>query len=193
MTDAVAVCAFAKGKSRIGWSRWFVKDSIKYCPGMGWALIASGAIFVKRDWSKDRHRITKVFDRIVRDRSPVWLMIFPEGTRATPKKLADSRLGARRGCKHVLPPRSRGFVAAVQGLRNHVSAVYDVTIGYPEGTPSLFAFFSRRAAQIHIDVRRIPVGDLPNDASGLAEWLDGCFRRKDARLDRFQNTGTLDQ
>lgn len=33
--------------------------------------------------------------------------------------------------KHLLAPRTKGLVVAVNTLRNHIDCVYDLTVGYP--------------------------------------------------------------
>ncbi len=37
-------------------------------------------IFLKRNWTHDQKHLGKAFDKIARDRQPIWLMLFPEGT-----------------------------------------------------------------------------------------------------------------
>ncbi len=63
--------------------------------------------------------------------------------------------------RHVLLPRARGFVASVQGLGGHVAAVYDVTIGYVDGLPSLWQWAKGQMREVHIHVRRHALTDLP--------------------------------
>ena len=54
----------------------------------------------------------------------------------------------------MLIPRTKGFVASVEGLGDHLNAVYDFTIGYVDGVPSLWQYITGRVKQIHIHVRR---------------------------------------
>jgi len=98
--------------------------------------------FIDREWSSDREHIRSTFAKLVDNRVPMWLVSFVEGTRATRTKLEASREFARsRGLaetRHVQVPRTKGFTASVQGLRGHITAVYDLTIGYEEGVPTLW-------------------------------------------------------
>jgi hypothetical protein len=88
------------------------------------------------------------------NQTPIWLVIFPEGTRFTPgdpqknlrrreaastenirRKLsmtsADSlELLATPDLSEVLCPRVKGFTACVEGLEGHAAAVYDMTVAY---------------------------------------------------------------
>lgn len=66
----------------------------------------------------------------------MWFVIFPEGTRITPEKLAISHEHARANDKpifnNVLLPRSKGFVTTVQGMRDNVPYIIDATIVFPD-------------------------------------------------------------
>lgn len=193
MPDIIALMVLARLKGRLGDMKWFVKDEIKWVPGIGWGLLFLGALFVKRAWSSDRASIEKTFGRVLRNKIPLWLLTFPEGTRITPAKLERSRTYAirhrQRPCEHVLLPRVKGFLASVAGLRSHATAVYDVTIGYPDGIPTLAQFVQRQVPRVHLDVRRFPVDELPADDEALGRWLLQRFAVKDEMLSRFQRDG----
>lgn len=195
MPDITTLMAFARSKRRLGDLKWFVKDPLKYVPGVGWGMLFIGCLFVKRDWTADQTRVMSTFRHILQHRIPIWLMIFAEGTRVTPKKLAASRAYAlSRGLQpfdHLLVPRTKGFAASVQGLRGHVTAVYDVTIGYVTGVPSIWQHILGYARIVHIHVRRAPIESLPADEPALSEWLIARFHEKDRLLEEFYRTGTF--
>ena len=44
----------------------------------------------------------------------------------------------------------------MHGLRDHLDAVYDVTIGYPEFTPTLVNCFEAKVRRIEVHVKRYP-------------------------------------
>jgi 1-acyl-sn-glycerol-3-phosphate acyltransferase len=190
MPDIVALMMLAWPKKRLGDLKWFVKDVIKYVPGVGWGMLFLDCVFLKRAWDKDEARIRGTFAKFTVNKIPVWLVSFPEGTRITPKKLALSQDFARsKGSwipKHVLVPRARGFAASVIGMRDHIQAVYDVTIGYPGGrVPSMGEFLGWKSRTIHIHVRRYPLTLLPKDQEGLSAWLMERFQEKDRLMDSF--------
>jgi 1-acyl-sn-glycerol-3-phosphate acyltransferase len=193
MPDIVALMMFAWRKKRLGDLKWFVKDVIKYVPGVGWGMIFLDCIFLKRAWDKDENRIRATFSRFLRDRIPVWLVSFPEGTRITPSKLAKAQEFSRgRGewiPQRVLVPRARGFAASVLGMREHITAVYDVTIGYPGRIPTLGELISSFNSQIHIHVRRHPIASLPKDQGELGAWITDRFKDKDRLLEAFTRQG----
>jgi hypothetical protein len=123
---------------------------------------------------------------------PLWLVSFVEGTRITPAKLERSQNYAEatglEPPNHVLIPRTKGFVASVQALRQSLDAVYDVTIGYPDGVPTLWQYIKGHARVAHLHIRRYPIAELPTRAAGLAQWLIRQFGEKDRLLERFYAT-----
>ncbi|MBW2527821.1 MAG: acyltransferase [Deltaproteobacteria bacterium] len=195
MADITFLMFLARAKHRLGDLKWFVKKPIKYVPGVGWGMAFLDCIFVERNWARDRSSIERTFGRLIRDRVPLWLVTFPEGTRVTPEKIERSRaFAAERGLtplRHVLVPRTKGFVATVQGLRSHADAVYDVTIGYEEGVPTLWQYVKGFATVAHFHVRRFPTDELPQSDGELGAWLHQRFERKDERLERFYQTGSF--
>jgi 1-acyl-sn-glycerol-3-phosphate acyltransferase len=148
-------------------------------------------VFLKREWRRDEASIKRVFSRIGDNKLPVWLMSFPEGTRATPTKLEKARLKWKSTYRHLLPPRQKGFTASVIGLRDHVKAVYSVTIGYHGEVPTLVGMIRGDVRVVSIDVRRTPIEELPRDEAALGAWLERDFRRKDELLERFAREGRL--
>ena len=57
MTDVQALFLLARKAGRLGDLKWFVKNSLKYVPGIGWGMVFLDCLFVKRDWTADRRRI----------------------------------------------------------------------------------------------------------------------------------------
>lgn len=195
MTDVQVLFLLARRERRLGDLKWFVKHSLKYWPGIGWGMTFLDCLFVRRDWAADRRRIEAVFSKLLRANVPVWLVSFVEGTRLSATKLARARdyaaAQARELPRHVLLPRARGFVASVTGLTGHVGAVYDVTIGYVGGLPSLWQWAKGQMREVHLHVRRYPLAELPASPEALAAWLEERFREKDERLERFYASGSL--
>ena len=195
MTDIQVLFLLARRERRLGDLKWFVKSSLRHVPGIGWGMRFLDCLFVERDWAADRRKIERVFGQLLAARVPVWLVAFAEGTRLSAAKLAASRRFAEQHAmpppRHVLLPRAKGFVASVTALREHVGAVYDVTIGYVDGLPNLWQWAKGQMREVHLDVRRYAVADLPAAPEALAAWLQERFREKDARLERFYAQGSL--
>ncbi len=195
MADITFLMAYARSKHRLGDLKWFAKKPVKYVPGVGWGMWFLDCPFLERNWADDRGSIARSFESLLRDRVPMWLISFPEGTRLTPEKLEASRLFASQHSmfppSHTLVPRTKGFVVSVHALRDHVRAVYDLTIGYPNGVPSLWQFIQGFARKAYIHVKRHPIEALPSDDALLATWLLDRFQEKDALLDTFYKTGAF--
>jgi 1-acyl-sn-glycerol-3-phosphate acyltransferase len=189
MADIYALMFFAKSKGRLGDLKWFVKDALKYVPGIGLGMLFLDCLFVKRNWEVDRDKIHSIFSKFRTDQIPVWLISFVEGTRIKPIKLKLSQEYAREKglpvLEHVMLPRTKGFVASVEGLSGHIDAVYDVTIGYPDGLPSLWQIAQGTAKEIHLHVRRFSIDALPKDPALLNSWLVHRFVEKDHLLSSF--------
>lgn len=197
MADITFLLFFARQQQCLGDMKWMLKDVIKYVPGVGWGLYFLDSFFVKRDWTRDRASIEATFARIIKDDIPVWLVTFAEGTRMTPAKLERSQAYARKNglypTRHVMIPRTKGFVASLQGLRKRLDAVYDITIGYEKGVPSLWQYIRGFAKTAHLHVRRYPISELPDSDEALAAWLIERYHEKDNLLDRFYTRGSFNK
>lgn len=141
MSDIPVILDVASRNGRLGDLKWYVKDVLKWVPGIGWGMVFLDCLFIKRDWTEDKDKIERVFRSIVSGNVPVWIVSFLEGTRIRPAKLQASQEFARTRqlpvLRHLLIPRTKGFVATMEGLRGHAHAVYDFTIGYVDAVPSL--------------------------------------------------------
>jgi len=195
MPDITTIMALARKKGRLGDLKFFVKHAIKWVPGVGWGMQFLNCPFLRRDWSADRDKINATFATLVNERIPMWLVSFVEGTRATEAKIrASTKWALERGIeptRHVLIPRTKGFAASVEGLGDHLNAVYDFTIGYVEGVPSLWQFITGRVKQIHVHIRRFPGDELPKIETELKQWLMDRFYEKDALLEEYYETGAF--
>jgi 1-acyl-sn-glycerol-3-phosphate acyltransferase len=195
MPDITTIMSLARRKGRLGDLKFFVKHAIKWIPGVGWGMQFLNCPFLKRNWSADRDKIDATFATLVDERIPMWLVSFVEGTRATEAKIRASADWARgRGLdptRHVLLPRTKGFIASVEGLGDHLHAVYDFTIGYVGGVPTLWQHITGRVKEIHVHVRRFPAEDLPGIEEDLKQWLMDRFYEKDDLLEAYYTTGSF--
>ncbi len=195
MADITVLFTVARSKNCLGDLKWFVKNRLKYMPGMGWGMLFLDCLFIKRNWTDDRDYIHHVFEKILNYRVPLWLMLFAEGTRIRPAKVEQSRRYAEENgfkpLQHVLFPRTKGFVATVQALSGHVGAIYDITIGYVGGVPTLWQWVKGYVHEVHVHVRRFPIEEMPGGEAELAGWLINCYEEKDALLDAHYRDGAF--
>ncbi len=193
MSDVPSLFRLARRKGRIGDLKWFVKESLKYVPGLGWGMVLLDCVFLKRDWRRDEPRVRAQLARFRDERIPIWTLSFVEGTRVRPKKLAAAaEYASSRGLApltHLIFPRTKGFTLTVDALRDHLDAVYDATIGYEGGVPSIKQWCRGDVRRVHVYVRRFPISSLPQGEEALAEWLRARWYEKDALLDHFYREG----
>lgn len=187
--DIVMLLSMAKRTGRMGIMRWMVKDEMRFVPFVGWGMLFLDFLFLKRDWAKDRARIQATFARLRERAAPVWLVLFPEGTRRTPTKHTASMAHARKaGFKetpNVMIPRTRGFAASVEGLTGKINAVFRIVIVYPPPrAPSLLELFSGQVSEVKIIVKRHPLSTVPQGEAALGEWLVREFVEIDALVGR---------
>lgn len=189
IADIPVVMSFGLRKLRLGDLKWFVKDIVKYIPGPGWGMLFLGTLYVKRNWFADKNKIYNTFHRFIKFKIPVWVISFSEGTRITPEKLKKSqKFAAVKGLKtpeHVLIPKTKGFSAALLALESHIDAVYDLTIGYPQGIPLAWQLVQGFVKEVYVHVKRYEVKDLPKNESEISDWLMSRFYEKDERLKKM--------
>ncbi len=186
MTDIVFLWSIAWRKRRIGDLKFVVKHALKYVPGIGWGMLFLDCLFLKRNWEEDQALVKSTFSKFSQQQIPLWLISFSEGTRLTAEKLElAQKFASGRGVpvpENVLVPRTKGFTAAVTGLRHYVTAVYDITIAYPDGVPSLWQLVQGRVKRGVMHVTRYPIESLPMEKEALADWLKKRFEEKDKLL-----------
>lgn len=155
------------------------------------------------DYISDREHLFQLLRSFAENTAaPVHLLFFPEGwslhNGADRKNvLAMSNAFAKREgrpqLKHLLLPKTTGFNASLESLRESSPVVYDVTMaftGYDGSLPPKFdlSFFSlwnlmRHSfpTEIHIRIKRYSMEEVLQDAS----WLDKKWAEKDRLLNFF--------
>ncbi|KAK6584817.1 hypothetical protein PZA11_003041 [Diplocarpon coronariae] len=199
-TDFYMIQALAIRAGMLGRCRWFAKIELRKVPLLGWGIWAMGMPMVSRQWTKDKRELDRVFAGITVRKWPTWLISFSEATRYTPKKAEAAREWCRANKrpipKHLLYPRTKGFVTTVQHLRKakHVKAVYDMTIAYEHNhrfleAPTIWESLScaglsgKRGYKFHVHLRRFPLEDLPDSEADLAKWLETRWVEKGEYLE----------
>ena len=112
------------------------------------------------------------------------VVIFPEGTRFTPRKHAALQAaGADRGFTRVLPPRAGGFSAMLE-TATASGEPHEVLLLVHTGLERVHRFKDLwRGAFVNLEVRctlwRWPLASLPLDAGARRDWLDAQWARVD--------------
>lgn len=192
MPDVFVLMTFARRKGRLGDLKFFVKDVLKWIPGMGWGMWMLDCVFLKRTWADDETRIRATFHKFTTYQIPFWLAFFPEGTRIRPEKSKLSQEYAREKglplLDRVMIPRTKGFTAAMTGLRSRADAVYDLTIRYEGTVPTLADLVTGKAKRTYLHVKRFSVNELPTKETELARWLLERFVEKNKLLSQYPAT-----
>jgi len=191
ITDFLSLFAYAYNHDSLGKVKIYVKYEAIYLPFVNFTLWMLGFIFLKRNWKLDSTTIRSHFERINKDNIPIWFCIYPEGTRFTKKKhenqlkfLQENNLPE---LKNLLHPKSKGMIAAIRGLSEHCTAIYDVTILYEDGKLPMFFPIMKGLEKnnIHFHMKRY---DLKNinmmSDEELKQWLLDRFMEKDKLLEQ---------
>lgn len=198
--DFFLIHALSGRRGMMAYCRYFLKDSIKYIPVFGWGMYLCNMPFLKRNWQRDSHRISRTLGIFIDYRLPVWLVSHVEGSRMSLEKKAKSHQYAQEHglpiLEHVLLPRCKGFTSTISELRgSHIQHVYDVTLAYHHrrrgfgATPSLWEIMTGALDeyQLHVHVERIPLKEIPVDEMQAGQWLYDTFVRKDALLAQIKD------
>ncbi len=124
-----------------------LKESLKYIPILGQGMMFYGFIFMSRKMAVDQPRMAHRLGKLKMEHaaaggksylSPMWLLLFPEGTNLSqPGRERSTKWATKIGIpdvKHLLLPRSTGMYFCLNELKGTVDYVYDCTVAY-EGVP----------------------------------------------------------
>jgi len=179
----------------LGNGRVYAKKMLQYVPVLGWCFRLSDVIFLERNWEKDKDNLAVKLNELLDYPSPVWVLLYPEGTRLSPEKLAASQeFAASRNLpilNHHLVPRTKGFSFTVSRLDpERISSLYDVTLVADQKTPpTLTSILFGRSTVASMYIRKFNLKDIPKDEAGSAAWLMNLFQEKDSLKESFDETG----
>ncbi|XP_067092463.1 1-acyl-sn-glycerol-3-phosphate acyltransferase epsilon isoform X2 [Osmerus mordax] len=138
--DWIIADMLAIRQDSIGHIRYVLKDGLKWLPLYGWYFSQHGGVYVKRSAKFDEKAMKKKLLSQTDLGTPMYLVIFPEGTRYNPELknvITESQdFASKQGLAvlgHTLTPRMKASHIAVETMKDHLEAIYDVTVAY-EGT-----------------------------------------------------------
>ncbi|MDM4767314.1 acyltransferase [Pelomonas sp. SE-A7] len=177
---------------RIPFLKFFLKQELIWVPVIGLAWWALDFPFMKRGRSSgaqaaDLETTRKACQKF---RSiPTTVINFVEGTRFTQAKHARQQSPYR----HLLKPKVGALGIALATMGEQFEALLDVTLVYPDGTPSFWDLLSGRLGRVEVVVQRrsIPAevvgGDPGRDKTQRARigtWIEGQWAEKDALIEQ---------
>jgi 1-acyl-sn-glycerol-3-phosphate acyltransferase len=186
---------------KIPFLKFFIKKELLWFPVLGQAWWAMDFPFVKR-YSKSylqkkphlkgkdleiTRKACKKFKKI-----PVSIMNFVEGTRFTNEKHRRQQSPYSR----LLKPKAGGTALVLSSMGEQINRILDVTIVYPDGVTSFWAFLCGKIRKIEVRVRSLPVspellGDYANDQhfrAGLQRWLNNIWAEKNRYLEEMMTS-----
>mgnify|MGYP001942512116 CR=1 FL=1 len=180
---------------RIPFLKFFLKRELIYVPLLGLAWWALDFPFMKRYSQhflkrnphlkgKDIETTKKACEKF--KHKPVSVMNFVEGTRFTDEKHKKQNSPFQR----LLKPKAGGIGFVLQAMKGNLSKVVNVTIYYPDGTPSFADFLSGRVKQVDIaietqDIDESLSGDYVNDRAykiQFQKWVNQLWLDKDQKM-----------
>ena len=185
---------------RIPLLKFFLKQQLIWVPIMGLAWWALEFPFMRRHSEeflkkhpemrgKDQATTRKACEKFAL--IPTSVMNFLEGTRFTRAKHQRQQ----SPYKHLLKPKAGGIALALNAMGDKFQAILDVTIVYPDGTPTFTEFLSGKLRRVIVRVRRLPVphelaqGDYAGDAAvreAYQKWVHQLWLDKDAQIEALK-------
>jgi len=180
--------------------KFFLKKELIYIPFLGLAWWALDFPFMKRYSKKQllKNPLLKGKDLESTKRAcekfkhtPVSIVNFVEGTRFTPQKKRHQN----NHFTHLLTPKAGGIAFVLNSMGEYLHKIIDVTIVYPDKTPSFWDYISGRVNKIIIDFNVIPLSNFPGgDYFGdikvqkqFFNWLNALWQEKDEKIKKLKN------
>ncbi|MCC5852480.1 MAG: acyltransferase [Alkalimonas sp.] len=182
---------------RIPFIKFFLKKELLYVPFMGLAWWALDFPFMKRyskaELAKKPHLQGKDIETTRKACEkfrfkPSTVMNFVEGTRFTQMKHDKQQ----SPYQHLLKPKAGGVAFVLGAMGQQLHKILDVTIHYPERTPSFWDYISGAVHAIRVKVRVLPIteqllGDYQDPAfrASFQQWVNELWQYKDQQLQQM--------
>jgi 1-acyl-sn-glycerol-3-phosphate acyltransferase len=190
---------------RVPFMRFLLKQQLIWVPFLGVAWWALDMAFLRRYSrqqliknpalrGKDLENAARACEKL--KHIPVSMMTFPEGTRFTTVKQVQQK----SPFNHLLRPRYGGIGQVLYSFDDALDCLVDVTIIYPNGTPSMWQFVSGQVKKISVRIRLRPIAEglsgvnfrEDGNAKGqLKNWLNDIWLEKDLEIRRALDSGAV--
>lgn len=176
---------------RIPLLKFFLKQQLIWVPVIGLAWWALDFPFLKRGGGGKSSQFDLESTRRACERfklTPTSVIIFLEGTRFTRRKHAAQA----SPYAHLLKPKAGGMAIALTTMGDQFDALLDITLHYPDGTPTFWDLMCGRVHNVtmRVQTRPLPVQLLDPDTQRrprfralVQKWIDGLWQEKDRLLE----------
>lgn len=174
---------------KIPFLKFFLKKELIWVPVLGLAWWALDYPFLERYSAtyKDLETTRRACDKF--KTIPVSIMNFVEGTRFTIEK--HHKQGSPYS--HLLKPKAGGIAFVLAAMTEHLHSILDVTIAYPQGAKSFWAFLCGEVDDIKVRVESLPIDkELAADYFQSREsrhqfrnWLNTLWAGKDKHMENL--------
>lgn len=180
---------------RIPMFKFFLKKELFWFPFLGFTWWALDYPFMKRYSKKaikknpalkgqDIQRAKQACEKF--KTAPATIMNFVEGTRFSREKKQKQN----NEFSYLLNPKSGGVAFVMDTMKDYIDKIIDVTIVYPEKTPSFWDYISGRVDKIIIDYQLISTKNsfTKNDLNESEykekwhDWLNSLWHEKDEKI-----------
>lgn len=190
---------------KIPFLKFFLKKELIWVPFLGLAWWALDFPFMRRYSRKflEKHPEMRGKDlESTREAcrkfkfKPVSVMNFVEGTRITEQKHQKQQSEFR----HLLKPKAGGMAFVLDAMQENLNLLLDVTIYYPEGTPTYWDFISGRVRRVQVRVETLSIAELrqegaiasdyfnnPQQKQQFQLWLNQRWHHKDQQLQQLKD------
>ena len=172
---------------KIPFLKFFLKKELIWVPFLGLAWWALDYPFLERSATtyKDTETILKACEKF--RTTPVSIVNFVEGTRFT----IDKHRKQSSPYTNLLKPKAGGIALVLNSMGKQIDSILDVTIAYPHGAQSFWAFLCGRIPEIKVRVESLSVdakllGDYLHDRKFRKQfmlWLNALWAKKDNRME----------
>nr|XP_030685990.1 1-acyl-sn-glycerol-3-phosphate acyltransferase epsilon isoform X3 [Globicephala melas] len=168
--DWIVADMLAIRQNALGHVRYVLKDGLKWLPLYGCYFSQHGGIYVKRSAKFSEKEMRKKLQSYINAGAPMYLVIFPEGTRYNPEltKVISA---------------SQTFAAQEVAFEGTVDDK-----GQRKEAPSMAEFLCKECPKIHIHIDRIDKKDVPEEQVYMKRWLHERFEIKDKLLIEFYDS-----
>jgi len=187
---------------RAPFGRYLLKHQLIWVPVLGVAWWALDMAFLRRYSrqellknpslrGKDLENAARACEKL--KHIPVSMMTFPEGTRFSRAK----RDAQNSPYQHLLRPRYGGVGQVLYSFDDALDYLIDVTIIYPDGTPSVWQYVSGQVKKITVHIHLRPIDEQlrgvdfreDSEAKGrLKSWLNGIWEEKESLMSHTLNS-----